>query len=145
MTLVFHIITYLYCYSKHCAMMSHLCNRCVREFLIRARTWFAFGLPSKPGVTAHFTIRRRPRALMECGQPTKILRLVPRPSRLCNFYRHYLSQARTLFLTGGEFFNEAKPCNKLPQKFPQKTKKFKTAVGDLFSNAMNQEQGNIKC
>jgi hypothetical protein len=31
--------------------MSHLCNRCVREFLILARTWFAFGLPSKPGVT----------------------------------------------------------------------------------------------
>jgi hypothetical protein len=32
-------------------MMSHLCNRCVREFLILARTWFAFGLPSKPDVT----------------------------------------------------------------------------------------------
>jgi hypothetical protein len=31
--------------------MSHLCNRCVRELLILARTWFAFGLPSKPGVT----------------------------------------------------------------------------------------------
>jgi hypothetical protein len=29
----------------------HLCNRCVREFLILARTWFAFGLPSKSGVT----------------------------------------------------------------------------------------------
>jgi hypothetical protein len=27
--------------------MSHLCNRYVREFLILARTWFAFGLPSK--------------------------------------------------------------------------------------------------
>jgi hypothetical protein len=26
-----------------------LCNRCVREFLILARTWFAFGLPSKIG------------------------------------------------------------------------------------------------
>jgi hypothetical protein len=38
-----------YCYSKHCAMMSHLCNRCVREFLILACTWFAFGLPSKTG------------------------------------------------------------------------------------------------
>ena len=24
-----------------------LCNRCVREFLILARTWSAFGLPSK--------------------------------------------------------------------------------------------------
>ena len=24
-----------------------LCNRCVREFLILAYTWFAFGLPSK--------------------------------------------------------------------------------------------------
>jgi hypothetical protein len=32
-------------------MMSHLCNRCVRELLILARTWFAFGLPSKLGVT----------------------------------------------------------------------------------------------
>jgi hypothetical protein len=30
-------------------MMSYLCNRCVREFLILARTWFAFGLPSKTG------------------------------------------------------------------------------------------------
>jgi hypothetical protein len=28
-----------------------LCNHCVREFLILSRTWFAFGLPSKPGVT----------------------------------------------------------------------------------------------
>jgi hypothetical protein len=28
-----------------------LCNHCVREFLILARTWFAFGLPSKTGVT----------------------------------------------------------------------------------------------
>jgi hypothetical protein len=26
-----------------------LCNRCVCEFLILARTWFAFGLPSKTG------------------------------------------------------------------------------------------------
>jgi hypothetical protein len=26
-----------------------LCNRCVREFPILARTWFAFGLPSKTG------------------------------------------------------------------------------------------------
>jgi hypothetical protein len=26
---------------------AHLCNRHVREFLIIARTWFAFGLPSK--------------------------------------------------------------------------------------------------
>jgi hypothetical protein len=32
-------------------MMSHLCNHYVREFLILTRTWFAFGLPSKPGVT----------------------------------------------------------------------------------------------
>jgi hypothetical protein len=30
-------------------MMSHLCNRRVREFLILARTWFTFGLPSKIG------------------------------------------------------------------------------------------------
>jgi hypothetical protein len=30
-------------------MMSMLCNCCVRELLILARTWFAFGLPSKIG------------------------------------------------------------------------------------------------
>jgi hypothetical protein len=30
-------------------MMSHLCNCCVREFLILAHTWFTFGLPSKIG------------------------------------------------------------------------------------------------
>jgi hypothetical protein len=30
-------------------MMSDLCNRRVREFLILARTWFAFGFPSKTG------------------------------------------------------------------------------------------------
>jgi hypothetical protein len=30
-------------------MMSKLCNCCVRELLILARTWFAFGLPSKTG------------------------------------------------------------------------------------------------
>jgi hypothetical protein len=30
-------------------MMSMLCNYCVRELLILARTWFAFGLPSKTG------------------------------------------------------------------------------------------------
>jgi hypothetical protein len=34
-------------------MMSHLCNCYVREFLILARTWFAFDLPSKPGVTTY--------------------------------------------------------------------------------------------
>jgi hypothetical protein len=26
-----------------------LCNRCVLEFLILARIWFAFGLPSETG------------------------------------------------------------------------------------------------
>jgi hypothetical protein len=30
-------------------MMSMLCNCCVRELLILARTWFAFCLPSKTG------------------------------------------------------------------------------------------------
>jgi hypothetical protein len=30
-------------------MMSMLCYCCVRELLILARTWFAFGLPSKTG------------------------------------------------------------------------------------------------
>jgi hypothetical protein len=39
-------------------MMSHLCNRYVREFLILTRTWFAFGLPSKPGVTQKLFSKR---------------------------------------------------------------------------------------
>jgi hypothetical protein len=30
-----------------------LCNRCVREFLFLARTWFEFGLPSKTGCDKH--------------------------------------------------------------------------------------------
>jgi hypothetical protein len=30
-------------------MMSMICNCCVRELLILAHTWFAFGLPSKTG------------------------------------------------------------------------------------------------
>jgi hypothetical protein len=34
---------------EHCVMMSMLCNCYVRELLILARTWFAFGLPSKTG------------------------------------------------------------------------------------------------
>jgi hypothetical protein len=34
-------------------MMSMLCNCCVRELLILARTWFAFGLPSKTGCDKH--------------------------------------------------------------------------------------------
>jgi hypothetical protein len=51
-------------------MMSHLCNRCVRELLILARTWFAFGLPSKPGVT-------RPDPLgLKCDTITSPKRLV---------------------------------------------------------------------
>jgi hypothetical protein len=33
--------------------MSHLCKRYVREFLILARTWFAFGLPSKTRCDMH--------------------------------------------------------------------------------------------
>jgi hypothetical protein len=42
-------------------MMSHLCNRCVREFLILAHKWFAFDLPSKngcdiSGIRTRFTV-----------------------------------------------------------------------------------------
>jgi hypothetical protein len=47
---------------EHCVMMSMLCNCCVRELLILAHTWFAFGLPSKTGCDrtlsgAHQTVR----------------------------------------------------------------------------------------
>jgi hypothetical protein len=38
-----------------------LCNRCVREFLILARTWFAFGLPSKTGCDTYEEEVRPPR------------------------------------------------------------------------------------
>jgi hypothetical protein len=31
------------------------CNCCVRELLILARTWFAFGLPSKTGCDTNHT------------------------------------------------------------------------------------------
>jgi hypothetical protein len=36
-----------------------LCNRCVCEFLILARTWFIFGLPSKTGCDSKVALRPR--------------------------------------------------------------------------------------
>jgi hypothetical protein len=39
---------------EHCVMMSMLCYCCVCELLILARTWFAFGLPSKTGCDIYF-------------------------------------------------------------------------------------------
>jgi hypothetical protein len=38
-----------------------LCNRCVREFLILARTWFAFGLPSETGCDNRPTCHQPPK------------------------------------------------------------------------------------
>jgi hypothetical protein len=45
-------------------MMSMLSNCCVRELLILARTWFAFGLPSKTGCDT-----RLPHGLVACFFP----------------------------------------------------------------------------
>jgi hypothetical protein len=79
-------------------MMSHLCNRRVREFLILTRTWFAFGLPSTTGCdnpsphfaqlrplsrSAHAASRRlRPAlafpAIQLAGDRSKPLRAPPR-------------------------------------------------------------------
>jgi hypothetical protein len=39
--------------------MSMLCNCCVRELLILARTWFAFGLPSKTGCDREREVEER--------------------------------------------------------------------------------------
>jgi hypothetical protein len=50
-------------------MMSHLCNRCVREFLILARTWFIFGLPSKTGCDNLFAIVHAPFFVEAVGVP----------------------------------------------------------------------------
>jgi hypothetical protein len=47
-----------------------LCNRCVREFLILVRTWFAFGLPSKTGCDSKSSRSSLPRkASTLCLQP----------------------------------------------------------------------------
>jgi hypothetical protein len=43
---------------EHCVMMFMLCNCCVRELLILARTWFAFGLPSKTGCDTGLILNR---------------------------------------------------------------------------------------
>jgi hypothetical protein len=50
-SLTYDVIDYfpLLILFEHCVMMSMLCNCCVRELLILARTWFAFSLPSKTG------------------------------------------------------------------------------------------------
>jgi hypothetical protein len=45
-------ITFLRTFGSRRPPTSDLCNRCVREFLILARTWFAFDLLPKSGVTA---------------------------------------------------------------------------------------------
>jgi hypothetical protein len=62
-------------------MMSMLCNCCVRELLILARTWFAFGLPSKTGCD----IRRRPLSCSVGGEgwisPVILLPLAQRDRR----------------------------------------------------------------
>jgi hypothetical protein len=53
-------------------MMSMLCNCCVRELLILARTWFAFGLPSKTGCDTK-TARPRPPRPDQLNSPPLIL------------------------------------------------------------------------
>jgi hypothetical protein len=52
MSQTYDVIDYVFPFLilfEHCVMMSMLCNCCVRELLILAHTWFAFGLPSKTG------------------------------------------------------------------------------------------------
>jgi hypothetical protein len=48
-TLIYRLLFPFLVLFEHCVMMSMLCNCCVRELLILACTWFAFGLPSKTG------------------------------------------------------------------------------------------------
>jgi hypothetical protein len=47
-----------------------LCNRCVREFLILARTWFSFGLTSKTGCDIDYpvTVQRSGRSARREGK-----------------------------------------------------------------------------
>jgi hypothetical protein len=56
-------------------MMSMLCNCCVRELLILARTWFAFGLPSKTGCDT-FAAPAYARTVRLVRQGTRALRQV---------------------------------------------------------------------
>jgi hypothetical protein len=58
-------------------MMSHLCNRHVREFLILARTWFTFGLPSKPGVTGKDYKPRSKRVCYRYGKSSHFIAKCP--------------------------------------------------------------------
>jgi hypothetical protein len=53
-------------------MMSMLCNCCVRELLILARTWFAFGLPSKTGCDSSTKRARDNRRLPWSGAPDSV-------------------------------------------------------------------------
>jgi hypothetical protein len=54
-------------------MMSHLCNRCVREFLILARTWSAFGLPSKTGCDTELVFRKLKRTMGKSKWEVKVV------------------------------------------------------------------------
>jgi hypothetical protein len=62
-----------------------LCNRCVREFLILARTWFTFGLPCKTGCDTKLT--RLQHHLHQCTPPT-----------LPSVEQQYLRQVRVLLV-----------------------------------------------
>jgi hypothetical protein len=57
-----------------------LCNCCVRELLILARTWFAFGLPSKTVCDRYVRYMAEDRATLP-----RYPRTLPRPAgTICN-------------------------------------------------------------
>jgi hypothetical protein len=112
MTLVYSII---YCYSKHCAMMSHLCNRCIREFFILARTWFTFCLPSKPGVAAPWSsnsVESHGPSPHASGAPllTPLGRYPPSPLLSFQSKRHGIKH-------GG--VEDVEPATSIPENFTQ--------------------------
>jgi hypothetical protein len=68
-------------------MMSMLCNCCVRELLILARTWFAFVLPSKTGCDRSVPLGRRAVTKSRQGRTAPLSQVRGRrpasPSRAC--------------------------------------------------------------
>jgi hypothetical protein len=72
---------------EHYVMMSMLCNWCVRELMILARTWFAFDLPSKTGCDTVWYVR------VLCRVP-----VIRHSAKFFLILKYALSSARSLAL-----------------------------------------------
>jgi hypothetical protein len=99
-------------------MMSHLCNHRVREFLILARTWFAFGLPSKTGCDRRApprpTPHRAPHAAAWCTPAGP--HAIPLPSKTTSLLIRSSLNVHPLKTATTTFPVQLPPCSPTPPR-----------------------------